>query len=157
MCFLRLHIKFLGGFELLPPSVSTFCEVLSHYQPSKSVSCETFGIVGSGFLVGRPIADYLHMRSAYVIVLDKGDDLSTIKSADVVVLGAGVPNLVNQKMIKDGALVIDFGCSLVDGKLCGDFDARRYDPKVWYTPTPGGTGPILVAKLFENFFEINKK
>jgi len=24
-----------------------------------------------------------------------------------------------------------------------------------YTPTPGGTGPILVAKLFENFYMLN--
>jgi 5,10-methylene-tetrahydrofolate dehydrogenase/methenyl tetrahydrofolate cyclohydrolase len=27
----------------------------------------------------------------------------------------------------------------------------------WYTPTPGGTGPILVAKLFENFYKLNGK
>src|SRR3989344_2411365 len=26
-----------------------------------------------------------------------------------------------------------------------------------YTPVPGGTGPILVAKLFENFYQLNKK
>ena len=27
----------------------------------------------------------------------------------------------------------------------------------FYTPTPGGTGPVLVAKLFENFYELNSE
>jgi len=157
--------QFLTDQTVLPPSVSTFCEVLSHYQVFENhayrqagVSRETnlkYAIVGNGFLVGRPISDYLRLQGKQLVVLDKGDNLSNIKDADVIVLGAGVPNLVDQKMIKDGALIVDFGCSFVDGKLCGDL-LQPKNEKFLYTPTPGGTGPILVVKLFENFFKLNK-
>ncbi|MFA5870667.1 MAG: bifunctional 5,10-methylenetetrahydrofolate dehydrogenase/5,10-methenyltetrahydrofolate cyclohydrolase [Candidatus Paceibacterota bacterium] len=158
--------QFLAGIGFSPPSVSTVCEVLSHYQLSTNVSRETilsawggFVVVGNGFLVGKPISDYLRLQGKQLVVLDKGDDLSRTKSADVVVLGMGVPNIVNETMIKDGALVIDFGCSFVNGKLCGDLDQLKIvncKLKISYTPTPGGTGPILVAKLFENFYKLNE-
>ncbi len=48
-------------------------------------------------------------------------------------------------------------------KYFGDFDSSSLDPKphtlnpISYTPTPGGTGPILVAKLLENFYTLNGK
>lgn len=45
-------------------------------------------------------------------------------------------------------------------RIRGDFDAERLaisDKRLaFYTPTPGGTGPILVAKLFENFYQLNQ-
>ncbi len=158
--------QFLTDQRILPPSVSTFCEVLSHYQVLRNlptmpahagqagVSCETFAVVGNGFLVGKPIGDYLKQQNKKVAILDKGDDVSKIKNADIVILGTGVPNIVNEGMIKDGALVVDFGCSFIDGKLCGDFKKPTTD-NFFYTPTPGGTGPILVGKLFENFYKLN--
>ncbi|MFN4228187.1 MAG: hypothetical protein ACK4F0_08655, partial [Candidatus Ratteibacteria bacterium] len=37
-----------------------------------------------------------------------------------------------------------------------DFEKLK-DKAALITPTPGGTGPILVAKLFENFFELLEK
>lgn len=152
--------QFLTDQRVLPPSVSTFCEVLLHYQVLENVSCETpacagrFAVVGNGFLVGKPISDYLRLQGKQLVVLDKGDDLSKIKDADVVILGTGVPNIVSEAMIKDGALIIDFGCSFIDGKLCGDLLSPTKE-NFSYTPTPGGTGPILVVKLFENFYKLN--
>ena len=41
------------------------------------------------------------------------------------------------------------------GKLNSEA-ARELDKLAFYTPTPGGTGPILVAKLFQNFYTLNK-
>jgi len=64
-------------------------------------------------------------------------------------------------MLKDGAGVIDFGYGRDStGKLIGDFASNLLTDKdkerlAFYTPTPGGTGPILVAELFKNFFKIN--
>jgi len=165
--------QFLAGMGLFPPSVSTFREILLHYQflkhlPAQAgVSCETilsvqggFAVVGNGFLVGRPISDYLKSQGKQLVIFDKGDDISQIKDADVVVLGTGIPKIVKETMIKDGALVIDFGCSFIDGKLCGDLlkpTTNNLQPTTFlYTPTPGGTGPILIAKLFENFYKLNE-
>ncbi|KKU19528.1 MAG: hypothetical protein UX29_C0002G0001, partial [Parcubacteria group bacterium GW2011_GWA2_46_10] len=60
--------------------------------------------------------------------------------------------------LKEGAGVIDFGYYYFeDGKLSGDLDMTSpdIDKLSFYTPTPGGTGPILVAKLLENFYKLN--
>ena len=65
--------------------------------------------------------------------------------------------------LKDGAMVIDFGFNPSTGsgqvkKVVGDFNSDGAEEKnIFYTPTPGGTGPILVAKLFENFYKLNER
>ena len=63
-------------------------------------------------------------------------------------------------MLKENAGVIDFGYSFNEsGKISGDFDTQlpitNYQLLNFYTPTPNGTGPILVAKIFENFYKLN--
>jgi len=51
---------------------------------------------------------------------------------------------------------------MVDGKIRGDFDSDSLNAiphtpyPSFYTPTPGGTGPVLVAELFKNFYKLNK-
>jgi 5,10-methylene-tetrahydrofolate dehydrogenase/methenyl tetrahydrofolate cyclohydrolase len=64
-------------------------------------------------------------------------------------------------MIKEGAGVVDFGYGRIRGRLAGDFNAPALKKnralarrRGFYTPTPGGTGPIAVAKLFENFYRL---
>ena len=49
------------------------------------------------------------------------------------------------------------------GKISGDFDSSQLTNLPtnqltnFYTPTPGGTGPVLVAKIFENFYTLNNE
>lgn len=119
-------------------------------------------VVGSsGFLIGAPISTWASHSFNYVNKIEIGDEVSLVSSADVVVLGSGSPGIVNEEMLKDGALVIDFGYGMKNGKSCGDFIVKKSKPNggdektFSYTPTPGGTGPILVASLFENFFKLN--
>ncbi len=117
-------------------------------------------VVGLGFLVGKPISEWLKGRCVELYLLDIGSDLSALKNADLVILGTGQAGLIKPEMLKDDALVIDFGYGMLNGKISGDFDASSFKIqnskfKISYTPTPGGTGPILVAKLFENFYSLN--
>ncbi len=140
--------------EVLPISAGVVKEVLEMEgidpKGKKAV------VIGVGLLVGRPVADYLKEVGAEVSEIDKGDDGSPIKKADIVVLGAGSFHLIDGTLVSDNALIIDFGCSLnEEGRLCGDFNPEGIPENASYTPTPGGTGPILVAKLFENFYEMN--
>jgi len=55
-------------------------------------------------------------------------------------------------MVKDGAVVVDVGINrLEDGKLCGDVDFSRVEPKASYiTPVPGGVGPMTITMLLKN-------
>ncbi len=146
------------GNEVLPPAAGVVDEILRRER--QKTSERNIAVIGAGMLVGKPVASWAAGRSKGVFLLDKGDDLGVLKDADVVVCGAGVPGLVDPGMLKSGALVVDFGYGSKNGKISGDFAAdAKYETldAIRYTPTPGGTGPVLVAKLFENFFSLQSK
>lgn len=151
----------------VPPSVGTVEEILK--LEKRNLRDLTVVMVGAGFLIGKPVGFWLQNRVAELIVLDNTvkDVHERLAEADIVISGAGVPGLFGAKHLKEGAVVIDFGFSTVEvvgegdtgvrrKKIAGDFDPTDADAKsIHYTRTPGGTGPVLVAKLFENFYTLN--
>jgi len=163
----------LGAFynsrnPVLPPAVGTVQEIIENCK--LKIENLRIGVVGLGFLVGKPIAIWLTARCSEIYLLDQGSDLKILKNADLVIAGTGVPGLIKPEMLKNNTGIIDFGYSVVEmsneqgvmsKKISGDFDASPIEncklkiENFWYTPTPGGTGPILVAKLFENFYKLN--
>src|SRR6185312_14033857 len=72
--------------------------------------------------------------------------------ADILIVAAGVPNLILPQMVRTGAVVIDVGINrLADGRLVGDVDFEGVRRKASYiTPVPGGVGPMTVTMLLEN-------
>jgi methylenetetrahydrofolate dehydrogenase (NADP+)/methenyltetrahydrofolate cyclohydrolase len=119
---------------------------------------EVIVVFGKGLLTGSPIAAWLGKRPKELIVIDKGDSPSPLGRADIVISGVGRPKLFSAKQLKSGAGVIDFGTSVSNGSVSGDFDPEGDLEKLsFYTPTPGGTGPILIAKLLENFCELTSR
>lgn len=112
-------------------------------------------VVGDGRLVGKPCAEMLHEEGAVVSVvsLEKGS-LEDLKDADIVISGAGKPNLIQPHMLKKGCVLIDAGTSELGGKLAGDADPACADVAEVFTPVPGGVGPVAVAMLFKNLFDL---
>lgn len=111
-------------------------------------------VVGAGRLVGKPCLHYLFVKGAVARSLVAGDSLLPLKTADIVVLGAGSPGLVKPEHIKRGAVLIDAGTSEAGGKLAGDATAACADIAAVFTPVPGGVGPVAVAMIFKNLFEL---
>lgn len=145
---------------VLPPAAGTIEEIAARYK--LEIAKMKVAIVGMGLLVGKPIALYLMHRAKEVSLLDVRSDINEIKNADMIISGVGKAKLILPSALKKGAVVIDFGYDYSEGKLVGDFDHALDDSKeeklkhiALFTPTPGGTGPILVAKLFENFYRLN--
>ncbi len=121
---------------------------------------KAIAVIGRGFLVGKPIMDWLDSaRKDYKLFYSKSD-IAEVRYFDLKITGVGKGGLIKPEMLKGGVGVIDFGYDLVDGKIKGDFDAQLpitdYQLLNFYTPTPGGTGPILVAEIFKNFYKLNK-
>jgi len=109
-------------------------------------------IIGDGWLVGKPVATWLKLQGANVeVVTSKTKDLSgELRTADIVVSGAGSPHLIKPDMLKNGVVLIDAGTSESGGTLAGDADPTCADKCSIFTPVPGGVGPLAVACLFEN-------
>ena len=120
-------------------------------------------VIGRGTTVGRSIGLILTRKAvnATVTLCHTGtQDLAELtRQADVIVAAAGVPGIVTADMVKDGAVLIDVGVSRVTdpetgkAKVAGDIAADARDKASWYSPNPGGVGPMTRAMLLANVVE----
>lgn len=107
-------------------------------------------VIGRSPVVGMPVAFMLAKSGATTTVChSKTRDLAAhTRRADIVVVAAGRPGLVTGAMLKPGAVVIDVGINVVEGRLVGDVDfASARDVAGAITPVPGGVGPLTNALL----------
>jgi methylenetetrahydrofolate dehydrogenase (NADP+)/methenyltetrahydrofolate cyclohydrolase len=109
-------------------------------------------VIGRSVLVGKPVALLLLQENATVTVChSRTRDLTAhTRAADVIVAAVGVRHLVTPDMIKRGAVLVDVGQVVVDGKLSGDIDPACAAHASLITPVPGGVGPMTIASLLEN-------
>jgi methylenetetrahydrofolate dehydrogenase (NADP+) / methenyltetrahydrofolate cyclohydrolase len=128
------------------------CKNFSSTNASKSPAAAF--VVGASNIVGKPTALMLMQRHATVSICHKKTrDLGQYTLlADILVVAAGVPNLIVPQMVRTGAVVIDVGINrLPDGRIIGDVDFDGVSQKASYiTPVPGGVGPMTVTMLLYN-------
>jgi methylenetetrahydrofolate dehydrogenase (NADP+) / methenyltetrahydrofolate cyclohydrolase len=110
-------------------------------------------VIGRSLVVGRPLALLLLERDATVTVChSKTENLPEItRTADILFVAVGRPGFVTGDMVKPGAVVIDIGTNVVDGKLVGDVDAASVGSVAGaLSPVPGGVGPLTTTQLLEH-------
>ncbi len=117
-------------------------------------------VVGRGTTVGRSIGLLLTRKAvnATVTLCHTGtaDLASHTRQADVIVAAAGVHGIITADMVKDGVVLIDVGVSRITdpetgrSKVAGDIAADALDKASWYSPNPGGVGPMTRAMLLVN-------
>lgn len=144
----RLH---LGLPSLRPSTPEGGLELLDFHGielPGKEIT-----VVGRSNVVGRPLATMLTQRHATVTLCHRqtADLAAETRRAEIVCVAAGRPGLITGDMVKPGAVVLDFGVNVVDGKLKGDADdASLMGVAAALTPVPGGTGPVTSLVLARN-------
>jgi methylenetetrahydrofolate dehydrogenase (NADP+)/methenyltetrahydrofolate cyclohydrolase len=109
-------------------------------------------VVGRSDIVGKPVAHLLLQANATVTICHSHtDDLERhTLDADVLVVAAGVPEVVTADMVKSGSAVVDVGINRVEGGLVGDVDPDAAERAAFLTPVPGGVGPMTIAMLLRN-------
>lgn len=114
-------------------------------------------IIGRGVTVGRPLGLLLTRKTenATVTLCHTGtkDLTSHLINADIVIAAAGVPHLVKANMIKKGAALVDVGITRTENGLVGDIDPQVKEVAGFFSPMPGGTGPMTRAMLLTNVVE----
>lgn len=142
---------------IIPPAVRVL-EYIFHKEGRHIEDFHTVAVVGQGRLVGRPVSAWISQHVSQCFCLDKGYKKELIKEADLVITATGSVGSLNPELLKEGAWVIDFGYGIKDGSIEGDIDMKKkYEHLGYLTPTPGGTGPLLVSALFENLYVMQKK
>jgi len=117
-------------------------------------------MVGRSNIVGRPMALLLlHQHATVTICHSRTRDLGAIvRQADIVVAAIGKARMITADMVRPGAVVVDFGVNVVDGKLIGDVDTEAVKEVASYiTPVPGGTGPMTNVMLMANTLLATKR
>lgn len=142
---------------ILPPVVGAIEAILK--KNNFDLKGKDVVVVGDGALVGRPAAGWCREMGATVTVATRNtEDIGELtKGADVVILGAGFPNLLTPDMIKEGVVVLDAGTSEEGGVLRGDADPACSHKALLFTPVPGGIGPITVAVLLRNLVTLTRR
>lgn len=115
-------------------------------------------VVGAGRLVGKPAAALLRSLGAEVsmFTLEEGS-IADLKNADIIVSGAGNPGFIKPEHLKIGVALIDAGTSEMNKKILGDADPACATKCSVFTPVPGGVGPVAVAMIFRNLFDLIEK
>lgn len=111
-------------------------------------------IIGRSNIVGKPMALLMLRENATVTVChSKTTNLADIcRTADILIVAVGKPKMIDEKYIKEGAVVIDVGIHRDENnKICGDVDFDKVkDLCSKITPVPGGVGPMTIAMLMNN-------
>jgi methylenetetrahydrofolate dehydrogenase (NADP+)/methenyltetrahydrofolate cyclohydrolase len=144
--------KLLEGRPYLVPSTPAgILELLAtHHVP---IADRHVVIIGASNIVGKPLALCLLHDDAVVTLCHKyTHDLPAMtRQADILISAVGKQKLVTAEMVKPGAVVIDVGITLVEGRAVGDVDFEPVAAKAsMLTPVPGGVGPLTIAMLLAN-------
>ncbi len=179
----RFHPQNLGMLmlkrtEIFPCTPFGALKILDHYNID--VSGMNAVVVGRSYIVGKPIAGMLTNRNATVTIChSRTKDLAAhVRNADLVVAAIGKPGFITPDMIKEGAVLIDVGINRLDKKeevdeyclasqvkrfekkgygITGDIHIKAFEKSSFYTPVPGGIGPMTVTMLMYNTLELFKQ
>ena len=119
-------------------------------------------IIGRSMIVGKPMGLLMMARgvdSTVTIAHSRTKDLPEVcRRADILIAAVGIPELVKENFVKEGATIIDVGINRVEDaskekgyRITGDVDFDAVKDKCSYiTPVPGGVGPMTIAMLMQN-------
>lgn len=126
-----------SGF--LPAAVRAVEHILDFTYNILDLRGARIAVVGARGMVGRRV-----VKQFQITGFDKGDDLQKLIDFDVVISATGAAGLITENMVKEGVVAIDLGFPK------GDFDKKVEGKAVFFTPVPGGVGPVTIACLYEN-------
>jgi len=110
-------------------------------------------VIGNKGLVGEAIQRFMkydmRFKKYEISGMDKEDFRpGRLKHADIIISATGMASLIHGYMVKDGVIAIDVGYPK------GDFDPDVADKASFFTPVPGGVGPVTVVMLFANLMDL---
>ncbi|MDO9509253.1 MAG: bifunctional methylenetetrahydrofolate dehydrogenase/methenyltetrahydrofolate cyclohydrolase FolD [Thermovirgaceae bacterium] len=117
-------------------------------------------VVGRSNIVGKPMAHLLLGANMTVTIChSRTPDLGAeTRRADLIIVAAGRPGIVDGSMVKEGAVVVDVGIHRTAEGIVGDVKFEDVAEKAsWITPVPGGVGPLTIAMLLENTLELAER
>lgn len=143
--------------KIIPCTAKAVVDILEYY--GIVIEGKKIVILGRSNIVGKPLALELISKNGTVTIChSKTSNVGNeTKEADIVVVAIGKPNYLKAENIKVGAIIIDVGINVIDGKIVGDVDFESVKSRATaITPVPGGVGVVTNYCLIENIFKTFK-
>jgi methylenetetrahydrofolate dehydrogenase (NADP+)/methenyltetrahydrofolate cyclohydrolase len=116
-------------------------------------------VIGKGETGGKTIIQILRKNGVEPFIVDSKTENkdARIKEGDIVVSAVGKSGVVTGLNLKKGAILVGVGIFSQDGKTRGDYEeSENENIASFYSPTPGGVGPVNVSMLMENVVEASE-
>jgi methylenetetrahydrofolate dehydrogenase (NADP+)/methenyltetrahydrofolate cyclohydrolase len=129
-------------------------------------------IIGKGDTGGKPIAEILRKRGVKAIIADsktkllgssdekinentgKNNNRINPRNFNIVISCVGKPNILRHSMVSKKMILIGMGLHSEGNHLAPDYDQNEVkNTAAYYTPVPGGVGPVNVVCLFQNLIQ----
>lgn len=126
---------------------------------SNWLSNQSILVVGKGETAGFPVIRALQKANLKPQVLDsKTEDRDNlIANADIIISATGKRGIIKEDLLKTNCILIGIGLHRENGALVGDYDESEAKKHAkYYTPTPGGVGPLNLAFLFDNLIKSSR-
>ncbi|KPJ84290.1 MAG: methenyltetrahydrofolate cyclohydrolase [Gemmatimonas sp. SG8_23] len=121
-------------------------------------------VVGRSNIVGKPLASLLMRKASggnatVTVAHSRTPDLGAVtRTAEILVVAMGRPEMITGDMVSEGTVVIDVGTNRVDDesrergyRVCGDVLFDEVSEKAAaISPVPGGVGPMTITMLLAN-------
>jgi methylenetetrahydrofolate dehydrogenase (NADP+)/methenyltetrahydrofolate cyclohydrolase len=122
---------------------------------------QRISVLGKGLTAGGPIINTIKNLgiNPYVITSTTPNKKELLSESDIVISAVGKENIVSSQDLKKGSILIGVGMHKGnDGKFHGDFNEEEIqDVVLYYSPTPGGVGPVNVSMLLSNLVEATEE
>ena len=156
----KLVMNVEGQFDApLPCTPAGIVELLRRYEVK--LAGAQVAILGRGLTVGRPLGLLLSSKAVNatpVLLHSASKGISEqVKQADIVVAAVGQPGFVKPEWVKPGTAVLDVGITRVNDSLVGDVDPAVREVAGYFSPNPGGVGPMTRAMLMANVVKLATK
>lgn len=133
------------------PLKQNYCQPFKDWLKEKKIM-----VIGRGETAGKPIATTLtKMGVPFTVAHSKTINLKeSCLVSDIIISCVGRSNIVRHDMISSRTILIGVGLHSENDKLQTDYNQEEItDVAAYYTPVPGGVGPVNVACLFENLLK----
>ena len=157
-----------GNPNFIPCTPMGCIEILKYYNIN--ITRKNVVIIGRSNLVGKPLfailsQNFKHGNATVTLCHSYTKNLSLqTNKADIIIVAAGKPNLLNKSMVKKDAVIIDVGINRIKDNskkgysIVGDANYKDLIKVAKaITPVPGGVGPMTVTMLLSNTILSAKK
>lgn len=152
--------KDVDGFHpkskgIIPPTIFAIMELLKSTE-EKLENKKTL-IIGKSSIFINGLESYIQ-KELNIINLKRSSTIpANSKNYDIIIIAIGKGGALKKNMVKGGAIVIDVGINKLHEKTIGDADPKVAEVASYFSPVPGGVGPLTVACLLKNTYLLSQK